>query len=134
MRRFFRGVATSVFCQSNTYRAAKGETACLRKWNLFRTRLGSKSLRASRTSSQYALKTPTKLGQTRCVIHDLRAYNELLHRVTASVVNNIAGSKGFPLESVVKMVRSFGVQRSRVKEMEWVLERAFKRQDRQPRP
>jgi len=65
---------------------------------------------------------------------DLRAYNELLHRVTASVVSNIAGSKGFPLESVVERVRSFVVQRSRVKEMEWVLERAFKRQDRQPRP
>jgi hypothetical protein len=65
---------------------------------------------------------------------DLRAYNELLHRVTASVVSNLAGSNGFPLESVVEMVRSFGVQRSRVKEMEWVLERAFKRQDRQPRP
>jgi hypothetical protein len=61
---------------------------------------------------------------------DLRAYNELLHRVTASVVSNLAGSKGFPLESVIEMVRSFGVQRSRVKEMEWVLERAF----RQPRP
>lgn len=27
----------------------------------------------------------------------LRAYNELLHRVTASVVSNLAGSKGFSL-------------------------------------
>lgn len=56
---------------------------------------------------------------------DLRAYNELLHRVTASVVSNLAGSNGFPLESVVEMVgEGNGVG----------LERAFKRQDGQPRP
>ncbi len=36
----------------------------------------------------------------------LRAYNELLHRVTGSVVSHLTNSQGYSLESIVEMLRS----------------------------
>ena len=55
----------------------------------------------------------------------LRAYNELLHRVTGSVVSHLSGSQGQSLESVVEMVRSFGTRYNRPGEMDWALENAL---------
>jgi hypothetical protein len=57
----------------------------------------------------------------------LRVYNELLHRVTASVVNHLTGPKDFPLEDILEYVRSFGTQHNRVEQMEWVLKQVFNR-------
>jgi hypothetical protein len=55
----------------------------------------------------------------------LRAYNELLHRVTGSLVSHLSGEKGYSLESIVEMMRSFGVHHSRAGEMEWALKEVF---------
>ena len=62
----------------------------------------------------------------------LRAYNELLHRVTSSVVDHLSQKRGYPLESIVEMMRSFGVQHDRVSEMNWTLERALQWIQKQP--
>jgi hypothetical protein len=56
----------------------------------------------------------------------LRAYNELLHRVTGAVVSHISGTDGISLESILEMMREFGARQNRVKEIEWVLSRAQK--------
>src|SRR5437899_10465287 len=48
----------------------------------------------------------------------LRAYNELLHRVTGSVVSHLSGSQGYSLPSMVEMIRSFGIHHKRVGEMD----------------
>jgi hypothetical protein len=55
----------------------------------------------------------------------LRAYNELLHRVTDSVVSHLSGSQGRSPESVVEMVRSFGIRYNRPGEMDWALQNAL---------
>ena len=55
----------------------------------------------------------------------LRAYNELLHLVTGSVVCPLASSPGQSLAIVVEMMRSFGVRYNRVAEMDWALENAL---------
>lgn len=56
----------------------------------------------------------------------LRAYNELLHRVTASVRDHILGTGGMPLEEVVQMMEAFGVEQNRVDEIKWALKTAKK--------
>ncbi len=56
----------------------------------------------------------------------LRAYNELLHRVTGSVVSHLSGSQGFSLQSIVEMMRSFGIHHKRVGEMDWALQTALR--------
>jgi hypothetical protein len=58
--------------------------------------------------------------------HVLRAYNELLHRVTGAVVSQMSGTHGYSLESIVEMIRTFGLRQNRVKEMEWVLKRVLR--------
>jgi hypothetical protein len=56
----------------------------------------------------------------------LRAYNELLHRVTSAVVSHLSGIAGYSFESILEMLRSFGVRHNRVNEMEWVLNRVLR--------
>jgi hypothetical protein len=51
----------------------------------------------------------------------LRAYNELLHRVTASVRDHMLGEGGMPLEEVIQMMEAFGVEQNRVEEIKWAL-------------
>jgi hypothetical protein len=48
----------------------------------------------------------------------LRAYNELLHRVTVAVRDHIVGREGQSVESVVNMIRTFGEAYHRVTEIE----------------
>jgi hypothetical protein len=55
----------------------------------------------------------------------LRAYNELLHRVTGSVVNPLSSSPGQSLKVIVEMVHSFGTRHNRVREMDWALQSAL---------
>jgi hypothetical protein len=55
----------------------------------------------------------------------LRAYNELLHRVTSAVVSHLSGTDGFSLETILEMIRTFGARHNRAKEMEWVLDRVL---------
>ena len=55
----------------------------------------------------------------------LRAYNELLHRVTGSVVNPLSSSPGQSLGVIVEIVHSFGTRYNRVREMDWALENAL---------
>jgi len=55
----------------------------------------------------------------------IRAYNELLHRVTGSVVSHLSGSQGYSLPSMVEMIRSFGIHHKRVGEMDWALQNAL---------
>jgi hypothetical protein len=55
----------------------------------------------------------------------LRAYNELLHRVTSSVVSHLSGSQGQSLESIVETVRSFGSRYDRAGEIDWALQNAL---------
>jgi len=55
----------------------------------------------------------------------LRAYNELLHRVTVAVVQHQSGADGFSVETIIEMARSFGEKHSRIREIDCVLHRAF---------
>jgi len=55
----------------------------------------------------------------------LRAYNELLHRVTGSVVSPLSNSPGQSLAVIVEMVHSFGTRHNRVREMDWALQNAL---------
>jgi hypothetical protein len=64
--------------------------------------------------------------------HTLRAYNELLHRITSSVVDHLSRRKGYSLESIVEMMRSFGVRHNRAAEMEWALERVLQTIQKEP--
>lgn len=59
----------------------------------------------------------------------LRAYNELLHRVTAAVVQHQSGSGGYSAESILELVRSFGTMHNRAKQVDWALNRAFQTSD-----
>ena len=61
----------------------------------------------------------------------LRAYNELLHRVTGSVVDHLSGKEGYSLESIVELMRSFGVHHNRGGEMDRALERALQSVERE---
>jgi hypothetical protein len=54
----------------------------------------------------------------------LRAYNELMHRVTASVHDHLTGFKGFSVETVLELMRAFGEKHNRVKEIASTIERA----------
>lgn len=56
----------------------------------------------------------------------LRAYNEMLHRVTSAVVSHLSGTDGFSLETILEMIRAFGARHNRAKEMEWVLDRVLR--------
>jgi hypothetical protein len=56
----------------------------------------------------------------------LRGYNELLHGVSGAVVSHLTGSEGYSLESVVEMVRLFGINHGRAREMNWALRYALR--------
>jgi hypothetical protein len=54
----------------------------------------------------------------------LRAYNELLHRVTAAVSDTLLGVEGYSLETILDLIQAFGKRHNRVGEMDWAVERA----------
>jgi len=56
----------------------------------------------------------------------LRAYNELLHRITFATRDHLLGSKGYSLQDILEMVREFGQKNGRADEMKWALEQAAK--------
>jgi hypothetical protein len=56
----------------------------------------------------------------------LRAYNELLHRVTGAVMDHLLQSKGYSLGDILQMLRAFGEKNGRIGEMQWALEQAAK--------
>ncbi len=59
----------------------------------------------------------------------LRAYNELLHRVTGAVGSHIPGADVYPLEAILEMIRSFGGRYNRAKEIEAALNRAMRQSE-----
>ena len=54
----------------------------------------------------------------------LRAYNELLHRVTEAARDHLLGIEGYSLQDILEMLRAFGDQNGRSGEMKWALEQA----------
>jgi hypothetical protein len=56
----------------------------------------------------------------------LRAYNELLHRVTGATMNHVLGSDGYSLKDILEMLQAFGEKNKRAGEMQWALEQAEK--------
>jgi hypothetical protein len=56
----------------------------------------------------------------------LRAYNELLHRVTGAVRDHLLGSEAYSLEDILEMMRVFGEKNQRTTEIKWALEQATK--------
>lgn len=57
----------------------------------------------------------------------LRAYNELLHRVTASLRDHIRGENGMSINNVVEMLHDFGAQHNCIEETNWVFRRSLDR-------
>lgn len=55
----------------------------------------------------------------------LRGYNELQHRVTASLREHLLGDTGFAVSVIVEMVRAFAVQFNR-SEVQSGLERVYR--------
>jgi hypothetical protein len=55
----------------------------------------------------------------------LRAYNELQHRVAAAVLSHLCNTDGFSLETIIEMLKSFGLQRNRAAQMKSVINRAL---------
>jgi hypothetical protein len=55
----------------------------------------------------------------------LRAYNELLQRVTASVIERVLGGKGMSLTVVLAMLQEFASPHNRTTDIEWVLKTAL---------
>jgi hypothetical protein len=56
----------------------------------------------------------------------LRAYNELLHRVTGAALNHLLEIEGYSLKDILEMLRAFGEKNGRAGEMRWALEQATK--------
>jgi hypothetical protein len=54
----------------------------------------------------------------------LRAYNELLHRVTGAVRDHLLGVEGYSLEAILDLIQAFGKRHDRVRQMDSVVERA----------
>lgn len=54
----------------------------------------------------------------------LRAFNEVEHRVTASVRDHLCGAVGMPLDAVLKMLTEFGARYNRRKDVQHVVSRA----------
>ena len=52
----------------------------------------------------------------------LRAYNELLHRVTAAVSDQIMGASGYSLECILEMIQDFGAEHNCLELMSWATE------------
>jgi hypothetical protein len=55
----------------------------------------------------------------------LRAYNELLHRVTGAVLDHLSGIDGYSLEEILEMMREFGEKNQRTIEIKWALEQTL---------
>src|SRR5258708_2394203 len=62
--------------------------------------------------------------------HVLRAFNELLHRVTGAVRDHVLGSEGYSLEVILEMMRTFGERHNRVSEIKWAIEYATEKPQR----
>lgn len=56
----------------------------------------------------------------------LRAYNELLHRVTGAATDHLLGRKGYSLKDILEMMQAFGEKNRRAGEMQWALQQASK--------
>jgi len=56
----------------------------------------------------------------------LRAYNELLHRVTGAALDHLLEREGYSLNEVLEMLRAFGEKNGRAGVMEWALQQATK--------
>jgi len=56
----------------------------------------------------------------------LRAYNELLHRVTAATTHHLLGIEGFSLQAILELIREFGQRYNRVGTTNWAIEDAKK--------
>ena len=56
----------------------------------------------------------------------LRAYNELMHRVTGATLDHLLERGGYSLNDILEMVRAFGEKNGRTGEMRWALEQACK--------
>ncbi len=55
----------------------------------------------------------------------LRAYNELQHRVTASLRDHIGGVKGIPFDTIIEMVEQFGIQHDQTELAAWAIKTAY---------
>jgi hypothetical protein len=60
----------------------------------------------------------------------LRAYNELLHRVTGSMVSHLSGGERDSLQSIIETIRSFGLNYGRSGEMNWVLQSTLRKTEK----
>jgi hypothetical protein len=56
----------------------------------------------------------------------LRAYNELLHRVTGATRDHLLRSEAYSLKDVVEMLEDFGEKNGRAGEIQWALKQATK--------
>ena len=56
----------------------------------------------------------------------LRAYNELLHRVTSAVTAHILGGEGYSPDDILEILQAFGNSNGRTGEMQWALDRPAK--------
>ena len=54
----------------------------------------------------------------------LRRFNELQHRVTASVWEHLMQSGGIPFDEILEIIRGFGKQNRIESEIEWILKTA----------
>jgi len=52
----------------------------------------------------------------------LRAYNELLHRVTGAETDRLLGSRGYSLEDILEMMGRLWEKHNRVNRIEWAVE------------
>jgi len=56
----------------------------------------------------------------------LRAYNELMHRVTGATRDHLLEREGYSLNDILEMLRAFGEKNGRAGEMRLALEQATK--------
>jgi hypothetical protein len=54
----------------------------------------------------------------------LRGFNELQHRVTASLRDHLRGTPGMPLEVVLEMLTQFGTRNNRKADIQYAISRA----------
>jgi hypothetical protein len=59
--------------------------------------------------------------------HTLRAYNELLHQVTAAAVRQVVAPDTESIECVISMAKDFGSRFSHVRQIEWAFKQALQR-------
>jgi hypothetical protein len=67
----------------------------------------------------------------------LRAFNEVEHRVTASLRDHLRGTEGIPLPTVLEMLTNFGTKHHRKSDVEYAISRAQQlvfREELKPQP